>query len=172
MKGGEAMNQIERIQADLIARFPGLSIEVDPPALETGYWNLDVRRGDDYLMSVEWRPSRGFGLSTPKPDDYGSGADEVYGDASKAFDRIVHLIETGGETVPPLAVRLAELRQIRGLSQAELAERAGMKQANLSRFENHEDSKISTLEKVVTALGATLSITARFPDGSSWELRF
>ncbi len=86
--------------------------------------------------------------------------------------RIVHLIETGGETVPPLAVRLAELRQIRGLSQAELAERAGMKQANLSRFENHEDSKISTLEKVVTALGATLSITARFPDGSSWELRF
>jgi DNA-binding Xre family transcriptional regulator len=121
---------------------------------------------------VEWRPSRGFGLSTPKPDDYGSGADEVYDNASTALDRIVHLIETGGETVPPLAVRLAELRQIRGLSQAELAERAGLKQANLSRFENQEDARISTLEKIVTALGASLSITARFPDGSNWELRF
>jgi DNA-binding Xre family transcriptional regulator len=166
------MNQIERIQADLIARFSGLSVEIDPPAFETGNWHLDIRRGDDYLMSVEWRPSRGFGLSTPKPDDYGSGADEVYDNAPAAFARIVHLIETGGETVPPLAVRLAELRQIRGLSQAELAERAGLKQANLSRFESQEDAKISTLEKVVTALGATLSISARFPDGSSWELRF
>jgi DNA-binding Xre family transcriptional regulator len=168
----DQMNQIERIQADLMARFPGLSAEIDPPAVETGHWNLDVRRGDDYLMSVEWRPSRGFGISTPKPDDLWSGPDEVFGDAGDTFARIVRLIETGGETVPPLTVRLAELRQLRGLSQAELAERAGLKQANLSRFENQEDAKISTLEKIVTALGASLSISARFPDGSSWELRF
>ena len=166
------MNQIERIQADLIARFPGLSVEIDPPAVETGYWNLDIRRGEDYLMSVEWRPSREFRALDPKPDVTAAGPTRSTTTPPPPSARIIHLIETGGQTVPPLAVRLAELRQIRGLSQAELAERAGLKQANLSRFESQEDAKISTLEKIITALGASLSITARFPDGSTWELRF
>jgi hypothetical protein len=87
------MNRIEQIRIVLIARFPDLSVDLDPPALGTGCWHLDIRRGGDYLMSVEWRPSGGFGLSTPKPDDYGSGADEVYENASTALDRIVQLIE-------------------------------------------------------------------------------
>jgi DNA-binding Xre family transcriptional regulator len=166
-----AVNQIERIQADLIARFPGVSAEVDPPAVESGAWHLDVRRGGDYLVSVEWRPSRGFGISTPKPDDLWSGPDEVYADAATALARIVHLIGTGGQATPPPAVRLAELRQIRGMSQAELAERAGLKQANVSRFENRGDALLSTFSKIVAALGGSLTMTARFPDGSDWDLR-
>ena len=166
------MNQIERMQGHLNAKFPDLEVEIDPPALETGYWHLHLRRNDLYLMTIEWWPAHGFGLSTPKPDDYGSGADEAYRNYDEALARIVHLLESGGETVPPIAVRLAELRQLRGITQAELAERAGLQQANLSRFENRDDAKISTLEKVVNALGATLMISARFPDGSEWELRF
>jgi DNA-binding Xre family transcriptional regulator len=71
----------------------------------------------------------------------------------------------------PLAVRLAELRQARSLSQAELAERAGLTQANLSRVENQDDMKLGTLQKIVTAMAASLSIVAKFPDGSNWELR-
>jgi ribosome-binding protein aMBF1 (putative translation factor) len=126
------------------------------------------------FLVVQWRPAQGFGVSTPalENSDYGSGTDEVYTDSVGAMDRIIHLIETGESTVPPEAVRLAELRQSRGLSQAELAERVGVKQANISRIEGRDDLKVSTLVKVVEAMGATLSIRARFPDGTERELEF
>ncbi len=72
----------------------------------------------------------------------------------------------------PEAVRLAELRQSRGLTQGQVAEKAGVKQANIARIEGREDIKVSTLAKVVAAMGATLSIRARFPDGTERELEF
>jgi DNA-binding Xre family transcriptional regulator len=169
--GDWTMNPLQRMQADLASRFSDLSIEVDEPELDTGFWSMDVKRDGTFLMSVEWRPKDGFGFSTPKPDDLWSPHDEHLADYDRAVARISHLLTTGSETVPPLAVRLAELRQARGLTQAELAERAGLAQANLSRVENQDDMKLGTLQKIVTALGASLSMTARFPDGSDWELR-
>jgi predicted transcriptional regulator len=51
------------------------------------------------------------------------------------------------------------------MSQEELAARAGVGQANISRLEGREDLKISTLARIVEAMGASLSIRARFPDG-------
>jgi DNA-binding Xre family transcriptional regulator len=167
------MNLIERMRDDLVERFPGLLIKLDPPGTETGSWFLDVHReGGLDPVNVEWRPDRGFGVTTPGPYDYGTGVDEVYGGPTATFRRVVHLIESGESTVPPEAVRLAELRQSRGLSQAELAERVGVKQANISRIEGRDDLKVSTLAKVVEAMGATLSIRARFPDGTERELEF
>jgi DNA-binding Xre family transcriptional regulator len=165
------MNPIERMQADLATKFPRLRFDVDSPELETGFWSMDVWRDDEFLMSVNWREKDGFAFSTPKPDDLWSPHDEHLADYDQALARIAHLLETGGETIPPLALRLAELRQARGLSQSELAERAGLAQANLSRVENQNDMKLGTLQKIVTAMGASLSIVARFPDGSNWELR-
>jgi len=165
------MNPLQRMQADLASRFPDLSIEVDEPELDTGFWDMDIRRGGDHLMSADWRAKEGFGFSTPKPDDLWGPHDEHLADYDQAVERITHLLASGGETVPPLAVRLAELRQARGLTQAELAERAGLAQGNLSRAENQDDMKIGTLQRIVTAMGASLSIVARFPDGSDWELR-
>jgi predicted transcriptional regulator len=52
----------------------------------------------------------------------------------------------------------------------ELTERAGVGQANISRIESRDDLKISTLARIVEALGASLSIRARFPDGVEREL--
>jgi DNA-binding XRE family transcriptional regulator len=167
------MIAIEKMKDDLAKRFPGLQVQLDPSGTETGSWFLDVfREGGLYPVNVEWRPDRGFGVTTPAPYDYGTGVDEAYDNAEAVYNRVVHLVETGGSTVPPEAVRLAELRQSRGLSQAELAERAGVKQANISRIEGRDDLKISTLVKVVAAMGATLSIRARFPDGTERELEF
>ena len=167
------MIPIEKIRDGPVERFPGLRIEIDPPALESGSWDLDVyREGGLDPVNVEWRPDRGFGVTTPGPYDYGTGVDEIYGSAKATFDRVVQLVETGGQTVPLESVRLAELRQSRGLSRAELAERAGVKQANISRIEGRENLKVSTLARVVAAMGATLSIRARFPDGTERELEF
>jgi DNA-binding Xre family transcriptional regulator len=165
------MNPIERMQAVLTAKSPGLSIEVDRPEFDTGFGDMDISRSGAFLMSVNRREKDGFFFPTPKPDDLWSAPDEHLVDYDEALARIAHLLETGGETIPPLPIRLAELRQARGLTQAELAERAWLAQANLSRVENQDDMKLGTLQKIVTAMGASLLIVAKFPDGSNWELR-
>ncbi len=165
------MNPIERLRADLTGRFPDFIVQLDAPEDDRGSWYLDVRRGDDARPVVlEWRPDRGFGISTPGPEDYGAGPDEVYPNMRAAFDRVVRLILSDGRTEPPRAVRLAELRQGLGISQADLAARAGVRQANISRIESRDDLKISTLARIVEAMGASLSIRARFPDGMEREL--
>jgi len=153
------MNSIEKIRDDLVGRFPNLRIKLDPPALENGSWDLDIfREGGLDFVNVEWRPDRGFGVTTPGPDDYGTGVDEVYGSPEATFRRVVHLVETGESTVPPEAVRLAE--------------QAGVGPASPSRVEGRDDLTVSTLARVAEAMGATLSIKARFPDGSERELEF
>jgi DNA-binding Xre family transcriptional regulator len=168
-----SINVIEKIRDDLVERFPNLLVKLDPSETPTGSWFVDVyREGGLDPVNVEWRPDRGFGVTTPGPSDYGTGVDEIYGSPKATFERVVHLVETGESTVPPSSVRLGELRQSRGLSQAELAARAGVKQANISRIEGRDDLKVSTLAKVVAAMGATLSIRARFPDGTERELEF
>jgi DNA-binding XRE family transcriptional regulator len=60
---------------------------------------------------------------------------------------------------------LAELRKTAGLSQDELAEALGIKQPTLSRLESQDDMQISTLRRVIEALGGELEIIARLPSG-------
>jgi transcriptional regulator with XRE-family HTH domain len=61
---------------------------------------------------------------------------------------------------------LHELRRARGISQARLAERLKIKQPNVAKLEKRTDIYISTLRAVIEAMGGTLDITARFPDGN------
>jgi DNA-binding XRE family transcriptional regulator len=167
------MNQIERLHDDLTRQFPDLFMEIDAPDKSEASWFLDLRPpGDVPAVIVEWRPDRGFGIatSTPDADDYGSGPDEIYTNEKATLDRVVQLILSAARTEPPKAVRLAELRQLLGLSQEELAERAGVGQANISRIEARGDIKVSTLARLIAAMGATLSMRARFPDGTVREL--
>jgi transcriptional regulator with XRE-family HTH domain len=60
---------------------------------------------------------------------------------------------------------LSELRLAAGKSQRELAEVLGMKQPSLSKLESQDDMQVSTLKKIVEALGGHLHITATFPKG-------
>jgi DNA-binding Xre family transcriptional regulator len=61
---------------------------------------------------------------------------------------------------------VGELRQLAGKSQRELAKILGIKQPSLSKLENQSDIQISTLQKIVEALGGELDVVARFPKGS------
>ncbi|MBS0263434.1 MAG: helix-turn-helix transcriptional regulator [Planctomycetes bacterium] len=61
---------------------------------------------------------------------------------------------------------LSELRQAAGKSQGELARALGIRQPSLSKLEHQEDMQISTLQKIVEALGGELEVIARFPKGS------
>ena len=60
---------------------------------------------------------------------------------------------------------LRELRQALDLTQEELAKSLNMKQAAISKFEHQSDVYISTLRRILFAMGADLIIVARFPDG-------
>src|SRR5580658_7635150 len=61
---------------------------------------------------------------------------------------------------------LSEIRQLAGKSQQQVAETLGMKQPSLSKLEKQADMQISTLRKLVKALGGELEVLARFPKGT------
>lgn len=60
---------------------------------------------------------------------------------------------------------LQELRQARRLSQEALAKILGAKQASVSKLEHRTDMYVSTLRSYIEAMGGSLDIIARFPEG-------
>lgn len=65
---------------------------------------------------------------------------------------------------------LAETRKKRGISQAFVAKVMGIGQPNVSKIEAREDSLVSTLSSYIEALGGTLEISAKFPDGEEVKI--
>ncbi|MGC8560965.1 MAG: helix-turn-helix domain-containing protein [Phycisphaerae bacterium] len=60
---------------------------------------------------------------------------------------------------------LAEIRRSVGLTQQELARSLGVTQPSLSKLEKQDDMQISTLRRVVEALGGRLEVIAHLPNG-------
>jgi len=61
---------------------------------------------------------------------------------------------------------LAELRQARERSQEELARELKVGQPAVAKLEKRADMYVSNLRRYVEALGGSLEITARFPEGA------
>jgi transcriptional regulator with XRE-family HTH domain len=61
---------------------------------------------------------------------------------------------------------LHELRRARGMSQETLAKALRIRQPNVAKLEKRTDIYISTLRATIEAMGGTLDIVARFPDGA------
>jgi plasmid maintenance system antidote protein VapI len=61
---------------------------------------------------------------------------------------------------------LSEVRELTGKSQSEVAATLGIKQPSLSKLEKQRDIQISTLQKIVKALGGELQVLAKFPKGT------
>ncbi|MEA1052329.1 XRE family transcriptional regulator [Lamprobacter modestohalophilus] len=61
---------------------------------------------------------------------------------------------------------LQTLRQARGLSQQQLAERLHVRQPAIAKLEKRTDMYLSTLRSHIEALGGELEVVARFPDGA------
>ena len=61
---------------------------------------------------------------------------------------------------------LAELRQARQQSQAELATRLHVNQPAIAKMERRTDMYVSNLRRFIEAMGGTLEIVAHFPEGS------
>lgn len=63
-----------------------------------------------------------------------------------------------------LELALQDLRQKRHLTQQQLAERLNLQQAAVSKMENQTDMHISTLQRIIAAMGGKLKLVAQFPD--------
>ncbi len=60
---------------------------------------------------------------------------------------------------------LAEIRKGAGLTQEDLAKTIGIRQASLSKLESQDDMQISTLQRLINALGGQLELIAHMPAG-------
>jgi HTH-type transcriptional regulator/antitoxin HipB len=77
----------------------------------------------------------------------------------KAKDRVFASGFEGGYQKFKIGVILKEARKAAGLTQEELARRIKTQKTAVSRIENHSrDIRLSTLEKVASALGKRLQI--------------
>lgn len=157
-----ADNEIERLRDLLQERFSDGSYKLLKPRIETGGWFLDVDL-QAYALTIEWRPGKGFGLSTPTAGDTFLGPDEVYTDLNTAYERAKALLLSQTPT-KPIRATLPELRETRRLSQVELASRLSINQGACSRMERRSDMLVGTLRNVVAAMGGELYLVAKFPD--------
>jgi len=73
-------------------------------------------------------------------------------------------IERKGRRIADHDRALADLREIRRMSQQQLAERLGVEQSAVSKIERRSDLYMSIVRKYVEAVGGKLEIVARFPD--------
>ena len=60
---------------------------------------------------------------------------------------------------------LTEVRQLVGLTQKDLAKKLGIKQPTLSKLESQNDMYLSTLRRLVEALGGKLELVVHLPTG-------
>jgi predicted transcriptional regulator len=60
---------------------------------------------------------------------------------------------------------LAEIRKNVGLTQEDLAAQLGIKQPTLSKLESQNDIQVSTLQRLIRALGGELELIAHLPGG-------
>ncbi len=122
--------------------------------------------------------------STETTDDYdewftdldevsrsGSRGKAKVNDMAKSFDELARRVmsakaraRVAHRTRELLAeLLLSEVRKLAGKSQGELARLLGIKQPSLSKLESQDDMQVSTLKKIIEALGGRVRILARFP---------
>jgi len=159
------MNDIELLKDRLAREVPDATVvlQAPNPPRPTSAWWLEVERGGHHV-SVEWKPGRGFGVTSPA-EGLGEGADEAYDDAASTARRVLSLLRRSGRTASPAVRALARLRRKRRISQEDLAAALKIRQASVSKMERRTDMHVSTLRKAVAAMGGELEIGARFPDG-------
>src|SRR5438552_4070338 len=96
------MNDVQKLALKIKKDLPSAKVKLDQPAQAAGIWWLDITMGVS-MLHVAWSPKRGFGISSPDPDAYGEGHDEVFKDLKTAWKRLQHLLLSGERTFRNLA---------------------------------------------------------------------
>ena len=164
------MNPIETMERDIRSALPTAWTRLRRPRDLHGEWWLDAKQ-DDHVVTSQWSLRRGFGVSASAlGDGYGDGPEETFESREHATARVLVLLRTKGQTVPPAGVVLRELRGLVGITQEELAGKLGVQQAAVSRLERRDDITLGSLRRFVAALGADLEINVRTAKGDRVRL--
>ncbi len=169
------MSPFDLIARDVAVDFPHAEILVEKSESPTGIHYLNIRL-NNIEVTVESVGERigvsAFDSSSDPLDGLFGKPDEWYSDHKAAFHRIASLLLEQRNTRPPVAT-IAKVRQERGISQEAISEQLDVRQATYSKLERRADVKISSLRRVVEAMGGKLLIQAIFPDtGDVRELTF
>lgn len=103
------MSEFDLLENLLRTALPDLELSLDPPTEPGGTAWLDVER-QGRVVSVEWRPRRGFGISLletsgdPRVGLF-EGPDEILSDPHLARDRILSLLGADAVVRPLRAAR-------------------------------------------------------------------
>lgn len=150
------MNTPEEIQKAISNLVPGASISLDSADTPTGSSWLDITFGGQQL-TIECKPSFGFGLYSSNDNSFGSGPNEIYRNIDSLLIRISMLLIEHRQNI-----NLKELRELSGITQVDFSDLSGQKQPSISKLENRNDMQLSTIKKFVNALGGSLEIKAHF----------
>ncbi len=161
------MSPVDELKQKLTSCFPDAEIEMRKADDPNGFQFLNVYAGT-LEVAVEWKPNMHFGLSSFCGDS--SALDGLFDTPSEwcstteaTFHRIASLIYDQKSTIHQ-ASKISEIRHDRGMSQEHLSEQLNVKQATYSKLERRGDVKVSSLRKVIEAMGGRLRIQAFFPD--------
>jgi len=163
------MSTLEQLLRLVRAAVPDVRHELDQPnpkgAGFLNLWTADKPRREHEVV-VQYRPKHGFGITAdPNEEGFGMGPHEVYATLVEAAGRAQMLLSSHSMTQPPRGVQLRELRaRVAKLTQEELADRLDVSQSAIAHLEQRADTSVSTLRKVIEAMGGELEITAKFPD--------
>ena len=157
------MNLIKALHEHIQRTHPKATADFTPPLDADGLWSLDVDLADKHL-AIQWSAATGLGVSNTSDENFAEGPDEVFRSLDEAQHRVDQLLTTNERTSPPLPILLSRLRERRGLTQQELARKLGVRQATISGVERRDDVQLSTLRRVVEALGGVLEVHGLFPD--------
>ena len=159
--------QVARLRDGVRHACPNVVISLNEPLNPEGEWWIDIREVShepERLITLVWRPDRGFGLFT-QGNGYGDQPNELYREAERAITRITQLLTTKPDKDAALRpMDLGDLRNLVGIPQAILASTLGVQQSAVSRTEQRSDIKISTLAGQISAMGGRLEIRALFDD--------
>ena len=157
------MNPISILAQLIREHYPQWKLTEDLAAQPNGSSFLDIE-AEGRTAIVEWRPGKGFGISSGPFEGFGLGPDEVYASQSAVLARLEDVVLKGLNTVPLREISLKRLREVRRITQEEIAKVLAITQASVSKIESRSDIRLSTLYKFIEAMGGKLELIARFPE--------
>lgn len=164
---------IDRVLAEFCQNPLAITSSKKPLDRTRGFWTFSVLFPDDYLISLAWNRYNGFLLTAGFDVDFGNSYDEIFSDSNDLFNRISFLVNSRKATEFLESVSLSDLRKLQNMTLSELARRVEMTKGGLSQLENGSDllsMKVGTINKLIDSLGASLVLTARFPNGDERKL--
>lgn len=167
VSGNNSLLPIELLHELLSSSFSTAEFDLRKSDTANGIRFLNIYY-EELEVAVQWSHKLGFGLSCFKSDvDELDGLyatpDEWFKSTEAVYHRIASLLLENRMT-RCITATMAEIRNQRGLSQTAISAELEITQATYSRLERREDVKLSSLRKVIEAMGGVLKIEARFPE--------